>query len=132
MRIKNGSSIPLNQAAGNVPNMVGAMQGWYQPITFTVVEKSTDAFQLVEVGEDISFGGVWQLLSPQDLMMKPEGEREWKWFQVHSNTALPLVPDDVVKYLDIQYRVKAVIDYSLYGYYNYHLVQDYTGSGPAT
>lgn len=132
MKIKNGSSTPLNASAGGVPNVSGAMQGWFQPMIFETVSKAVGAFQAIEVGTETEFMGVWQPYGPRQLNMLPEGQRLWKWFTVHSTVALGLVPDDVIKYLGTQYRVKSDKDYSLYGYYEYELIEDFTGAGPET
>jgi hypothetical protein len=73
---------------------------------------------------------VWQVLTDKKLMMKPEGQQAWDWFMVHSQPQLNLEVDNVIIYRSKQYRVMAKKDYSLYGYIEYHLVDDYTASGP--
>lgn len=130
--IQNASDIPLTQNQGNLPNMGDALLSWFQAMTFTVVTKQTVNFVVVETGTDVSFQGVWQPFGPQDLAIKPRGERDWKWFMVHADPTLVLSPDDVVKYQGTQYRVKEKLDYVPYGYVQYNLIQDFTGSGPAT
>jgi hypothetical protein len=125
----------LNANSGNfspVPQMSGAMLSYFQNMVFTVVEKSTTAFQAVEVGTEVNFRGVFQPAGARVLHMKPEGQRMWKWFIVHSNIQLPLEPDDVITYLGTQYRIKSDKNYELYGYYEYEIIEDYTGSGPET
>lgn len=128
--IQNGSNVPLNQMQGSVPNVSGAMLDWFQQVTFMVVTKTTTAFQVVEAGAAIVFWGVVQPLTGRKLEIKPEGQRNWNWIWVHSQIQLPLTTDDVIQYLGIQYRVMGQKDYSLYGYYEYELVEDYTNSGP--
>lgn len=128
--IQNGSSIPLNQNQGTVPYMGDALLDWFQQTTFVVVTKVIAAFQVIEEGEAIVFYGVVQPLTGRALQMKPEGQRKWNHFMVHSQTQLPLTIDDVIQYLGVQYRISAQKDYSLYGYYYYELTEDYTGSGP--
>lgn len=128
--IQNGSNRPLNTLAGTVPQMGGALQNWFQPMTFTRVTKSTVGFQVVETPEDISFRGVIQPFTDRQLLLKPEGQRAWTWFELHSDPVLTLDVDEVVTYLGQQTRVMSRRDYSIYGYVVYHLVQDWTGSGP--
>lgn len=132
MIIKNGSNTPLNLTPqGTVPNMSGALAGWQQTITFTQIVKTVNSkFEVTETPTNTTFSGVWQPFTAQQLMIKPEGERAWKWFTVHALVVLPLKPDDVVSYKGQQYRVKEKLDYMEYGYMEYHLIQDYTGSGP--
>lgn len=132
MPIRNGSSIPLNQTPqGTVPNMAGALSGWMQNMVFTLIAQVVNGvFTVTETPTNIAFQGVWQPFTAQQLMIKPEGERGWKWFTVHTLVSLPAKLDDVITYRGTQYRIKEKLDYSEYGYFEYHLVEDYTGSGP--
>lgn len=131
--IANGSNRPLNeQPAGTVPDVGGAMRDWFQPMVFEPVTKMTKAFQVVETGTPIAFQGVIQPLSPRRLQLKPEGQRAWTWLELHADPVLSLNVDEVVIYQGVQTRIMARDDFQLYGYVRYELVQDYTGSGPAT
>jgi hypothetical protein len=130
MTIFNAKDRPLNLNSGTLPDVSGAMQDWFLPMTFVRVTKEIVNSRLVETRKNINFRGVWQPLSAQDLVMKPEGQRNWRWFMIHSTIDLILTTDEVIEYQGTQYRVKAVYDYKEYGYLNYHLAQDYTGAGP--
>lgn len=129
--IANAANRPLNQNSGTVPDVGDALLDWFQPMVFTTLVKSVDGFQNVETPTDVNFMGVWQPMSMRRLAMKPEGQRSWKWFTVHAQPSLVLEPDEIVTYLGEQYRVMAHKDYKLYGYVEYELVNDFTGSGPA-
>jgi hypothetical protein len=128
--IFNAKDRPLNENTGTLPSVSDAMLDYFQPMTFTEVTKKKANFNVVEVATNVCFRGVWQPLTDRKLQMKPEGQRSWKWFWVHADPSLQLNTDDVITYLGVQYRVMADKDYSLYGYMEYHLVNDYTGSGP--
>lgn len=128
--ILNASSVPLNAAAGTVPNVGGALLDWFQPMVFGVVTKIVTGFQVQETASAISFRGVIQPFSARQLQLKPEGQRAWTWLWLHSDPSLKLNVDDIVTYLGKQTRVMAQTDYTLYGYLDYHLVQDWEGSGP--
>lgn len=130
MIIHNGSSTPLNANTGTLPDVSDAMLNYFQPMTFGVVTKTVVNFQAVETMVDVSFQGVWQPLTERQLYLKPEGERAWSWYWLHAEPALILDTDQVVVYLGVQYRVMTNKDYRLYGYVEYHLVQDWTGAGP--
>jgi hypothetical protein len=130
MIFANGKDTPLNQRAGTVPDVSGALTDWFQPMTFIRVTKSTVGFQLVETPSPYSFQGVIQPFSTQRLLMKPEGQRAWKWFLLHAEPGCTLKPDEVVTYLGASTRIMGRKDFTLYGYVEYELVQDYTGAGP--
>lgn len=131
MIFKNGSDTPINAGSPTLPNMASALNNWLINMIFGIVGKVVNStFEVTETETDIEFKGVWQPFTSQQLMLKPEGQRAWKWFTVHALVQLKLEPDMVVKYLAQQYRVMEVRNYMEYGYMEYHLVQDYTGSGP--
>lgn len=128
--IANGANRPLNAQAGTVPDVSGAMKDWFQPMVFNLLTKTTTGFQLVESADPIEFMGVIQPLSDRKLMQKPEGQRAWTWLLLYADPVLTLEVDQVVDYLGVQTRVMSRKDYVLYGYVEYSLVQDWTGSGP--
>lgn len=130
MIFKNAKDVPLGANPGTLPNMSDALDSWMVPMVFINVVKTQVNFRTLEAGVPINFQGVWQPLDQQQVNMKPQGQREWKWFQVHAQTGLILLIDQVITYQGVQYRVRGRWDYNEYGYVNYHLVQDYTGSGP--
>lgn len=130
--IMNANSIPINQNSGTLPNMFGALQDWFQPMTFGFITKTVSDFQVIESVENITFMGVWQPLGGRQLKMKPEGQRQWSSYMLHSDITLELKIDDIVTYLGVQYRVLANKNYELYKFRYYELCQDWTGSGPPT
>lgn len=128
--ITNASSTLLNQNSGTLPNMSAALLNWFQAMTFGLLVKTVSGFQVVETETPIAFRGVWQPLTGRQLMLKPEGERGWDWYWLHSDPSLNLKIDDVIIYLGTQYRVMSLKDYTLYKYKEWTLVQDWTGSDP--
>lgn len=129
--IKNAKNTPLNFApAGTVPDVSGAFRDWFQPMAFTQIVKSVVGFEAVETPTVTHFDGFITPFTERQLMLKPEGQRAWTWFELFADPVLRLQVDDVVTYLGVATRVMGLKDYSLFGYMNYHLVQDWTGAGP--
>lgn len=114
----------------SLPDVSDALMSWFVPIDMLLITKSVVDFKNVEVATTISTQGVWQPFSAQQLNMKPQGQRSWKWFMLHTPIDFVLKTDDVVDFQGTRYRVMGKLDYALYGYLEYHLVDDYTGSGP--
>lgn len=125
MKILNASSIPLTQATGGLPQVGAAITGWFRPMVFGVVVKTVEAFEVAEEITQTNFRGVWQPLTPEQIQIKPEGERSWPWYMVHSDPSLILATDDIIIYETVRYRVKATSNYKEYGYNYYELVKDY-------
>lgn len=130
--IFNANSVPLSENNGTNPNMADTIMNWFQLLTFEKITKTIDAtFQVVETTTPLEFQGVLQPFNPRQLMMKPEGQRRWRWYTIHALPVLQLFPDDVlVDQKGIQYRIKDKLNYERYGYCEYHAIEDYTGSGP--
>lgn len=114
----------------SVPNMSGTLTGWMQKLTFDIITKTIENYEVKEVAERFVFEGVFQPLSFKQLQMKPELQRAWSWFQIHSQTNIYLKLDDVIRFRGKQYRVMFLGEYELYGFYEYHVCEDYEGSGP--
>ncbi len=130
MIFSQGKNTPLNANSGTVPDMSGALDNWMQPMTFTRIVKSIINFQLVEAPVNASFQGVIQPFSAKKLEIAMVGQTAWSWYTIHVQLGFELQPDDVVNYLGVQYRVMEKSDFNIYGYTEYHAIQDYTGSGP--
>lgn len=128
--IVNGKDTLLTQNSGTLPDMSGALTDYFMPITITRVSKTVNGFQVKETPTTSDGRGVIQPFSAKQLAMKPEGQRAWNWFTLHCGPGLVLQPDEVFTMLGVQYRVKGQSDYSLYGYVQYELIEDYTGAGP--
>lgn len=129
-KIANGKDIPLNKRMGSIPDVSGALTDYYQSMTFGLITKKTVGFQELEAETPINFQGIMQPFTDRQLYLKPEGQRAWSWFLLHADPTLELEVDAVVIYAGIQTRVMAKKDYRLYGYIEYHLVQDWKGAGP--
>lgn len=128
--IFNAKNLLLNHNSGTLPEVADTIMDWFQPMTFEIVTKAVVGFQLKETPTSISFQGVWQPYQPRELDMQAHGQRKWGWYRLHALPGIDLLTDDVVIYLGIQYRVLSKLTYKLYGYDEYKLLVDYTGSGP--
>jgi len=125
----NASALKLNQVS-QMPNMANTLSGWLTKLTFGVVTKEQLGFYTKETVNNISFMGVWQPLDNDRLRIKPEGQRDWKWYWVHSQIDLGLKDDDTIIFNGKQYRVMANKDWHLNGYYEYEVIEDFVGAGP--
>jgi hypothetical protein len=133
--LKTGTYAPTfsnqtNASFVGLPQVSAGMLNWFQPMDFGLITKTVDNYQNHESVELIHFRGVWQPFTANQMQMKPIGQRSWSWFMLHSDPSLILKNDDVIEYLGIQYRVMENNDYTKYGYFEYHLVEDFIGSGP--
>lgn len=126
----NASSLNLEENSGTLPDVSGAILNFMQLLTFDQITKTVVGFQVQETTTPIVFYGTWMPMGEQALRMQPEGQRKWNHYEVFTQLAIPLQPDDTILYLGNQYRViPGRTDYRLYGYFHYSLVENYTGPG---
>jgi hypothetical protein len=110
---------------GSFPQISSALKGWQKSIKIAKVTQLTQNFKSTTVEQIINFKGVIQPLQLEELKIKPTEERSWTWLQIHTTKELPLQTNDRIKYRTTFYKIMARKDYSLNGYYEYHLVESY-------
>ena len=60
-----------------------------------------------------------------DLQIKSDGERQWKYYKLHT-TYDKLNNDDIIEINKIRYRIKSKSQDNLhYGFTRYQLIEDY-------
>ena len=123
--IKNGKDTKLNESTGTLPDVSGAMLGWFQKMTVEIICKTIINFRVVETLRTVNFSGVIQPFTDQQINMMPIGQRAWRWYTLHAETSLDLKIDDVMLYSDVKYRVQSKANYNKYGYVKYNLVEDF-------
>jgi hypothetical protein len=116
---------PLDEIS-NMPQMSAAFSGWMSKITLRIITQSVVDGLVEEDERSITFQGTIQPLSPQKTMLKPEGQRSWKWLQIHClQGSLNLRTNDRIVYNNEIFKVMDILDYSLNNYVEYHAVKDY-------
>ena len=108
-----------------LPNLESALGAWAQPLTFVEVVKELRDFKEVETYQARKTRGVRSPLRPQELALKPEGQRAWKWEKIHASPTLQLKIDAIIVFNDRRYRVMSKNDYAEYGYVEYDIVEDF-------
>lgn len=127
-KIRSAKDIPLNESmCGGLPDMSDAIPGWFQPLSFGIISKAVNDFEAEETIRRVHTMGMVQPMSAQQLMMKPEGQRSWKWLVLHCLADIELKPDDAVICGGEKYRVMARLDWRQYGYCECHICRDYEG-----
>lgn len=104
------------------PKFGAEFNDWNEIGKFTLVTKAMVDFETQEIGDSVIFSGILYPMKAQQIALKPEGQRAWKWWGLISEKELSV--DDVVEYHDIQYRVFAKTDWSyISGKYLYDLAE---------
>lgn len=119
---------PLNQLSG-MPQMSAAFSGWTISISLKKITQTVVNGFVQNAETDLTIKGIWQPLSPDEIALKPDGQRSWEWIWLHveGKTLLFKTNDRIIRN-GIKYKIMAVKDYTLNNYSEYHLVLDYQES----
>lgn len=105
------------------PDVSEAIPEWADTITFTFAKKKVKDGVLTESDiADKSFEGILQPMRKRDLIIKPEGQRSWRWWTLF--TEQKLEPDSIVVDPDgFPYRVVSTGNWDNAGYGEYDLTE---------
>ena len=108
-----------------IPQMLDALFGFEETVDLQIIQKTITDHEVVESFKPkvpLYFQGVLLALHPRYLLVKPEGERQWKWWTLYSETYLDT--DWVVKDMDgRELRVMARSNWEKSGFYQYELTE---------
>lgn len=128
-QIQNGASRPLFTSAPTMPSLADTIQDWGSAIQFLRILKNEVDFQITESVQQaftrlrFIVNGMIVPLTPRQLMVKPEGERAWKWLSLTTTADVTMQPDDETVYEGINFRVMGEAVWRNNGLVCYHLLQ---------
>jgi hypothetical protein len=114
------------------PNMADAFRDWTISTKFAYIEKEVSDFEVKETQLVYNLQGLFQPATPQAIALKPEGQRTWKWWSLiteyKEKCCRKLKLDDIiVDEAGKQYRVMAIYDWHIAGFYACDLTEAYIG-----
>ncbi len=105
------------------PDMRDAFGDLGDSLQFCVLSKENIGGNIVETMQTVKwFTGVVQPLSPRQLAIKPEGERQWKWLTLWTSEDISL-DNYIMDAAGIQYRMMDKKNWSSAGFIEYQLVE---------
>jgi hypothetical protein len=123
--IVDANRLSVEDAVAAMPSVRSTLLGWFRPIALTRVIQRIVDFKTLEIEEPLSTRGVVQPLTETSLMLKPEGQRAWKWFLIHATPDLVLAVNDVIILKGDRLRIQKTKDYSVNGYVCYEACEDF-------
>jgi hypothetical protein len=127
MTIINAKDKPLTYTG--LPQVGEVLTSWFQPLTFEVITKTVVNYEVQETRQTITTQGVRQPMSAQQLAIRPEGQRAWKWETIHCLPDVKLRVDDIIIFDGVKYRVAERWNWAEYGFCEYHICQAYENNG---
>jgi hypothetical protein len=107
------------------PNLTDPFTEWETATDFKHVQKTVEDFEVTETSAAVYFSAIFYPADAQKINFKPEGQRQWRWWTMLAKKKLAL--DDIIENRDtVQYRIMAVKDWSMAGYYEYDITENFT------
>lgn len=127
MGLINAKNKPLLEASSNLPDVSAAVMAFLYPMVFEITQTTLVEGYAQQVPIKICTQACIQPFTAQMLKVKPEGQRNWSWYLIHSLTTLELQNNDRIRIEGVKYKVMEKFDWSRNQYYEYHCILDYEG-----
>ena len=121
-----GRSLKISQMHSGMPNVLEVLDGWMMDFIVDLSRQEEIDGDYVYRSKFKKMQGVMQPLKMEEINLKPEGQRAWEWYQLHVQANQVRIPvGKIVTFKNKKYKIMAMKDYSLNGYFEYHIVRDY-------
>ena len=110
----------------NLPQVDEAIDGWEVDINANKKEQSLSQGDIVYKDIYVKLKGVLQPLRMDELELKDEAQRTWRWYWLHVKKNYPLLQVNQQVYIKgKKYKIMSVKDFSLNSYIEYEVILDY-------
>lgn len=124
--IPQAKNVPLSQTS-SMPQQDTAVDRLLSPLVFERIQETLVEGLVQKLPVFVSTLGSIQPFTDRQLSVKPEGERAWSWYQIHTQTNFKLDVNERIKINGVRYKVMALRDYSRNAFYEYHIIEDFGG-----
>jgi hypothetical protein len=125
MSIINAKNFNTSRLSNAMPNVAEAIMELLRPVIATVIEKQQIAGRTEEIPINITTKASIQPLKAQDLDIRTEGQRSWKYYTIFALSNLNVKPDNIFIIHGVTYRVLSKADWKEYGFIRYDTIEDY-------
>ena len=124
--IVNAKDRKISDISSALPDVSGGVSMLLQPVKIGLVTTKQVSGMTNEYVEWLRTQASMQPYTAEQLAIRAEGERSWQWFTLHTLTDIELNTDDKIIFKHVRYRIMEKLDYSDYGYREFHAIQDYS------
>lgn len=122
----NANALNLSQNVGGLPDVSAAVMTLLQPVSVNlVIQQLINGYYKPIKNITVQTQASIQPL-PQELAIKMEGERNWRWSLIHILPNVLLNNNDLITLFGIQYKVMKKENWAQYGYISYFVVENFT------
>lgn len=123
--LNNANALTINQNVGGLPDVSAAVMMLLQPVTVDlVIQQLINGYYKPIRNLTVNTQASIQPL-PQELAVKMEGERNWRWSLIHILPNVILNNNDLITLFGVQYKVMKKENWFQYGYIDYYVVEGF-------
>ena len=120
----NANTLTLQNNVGGLPDASAAVMTLLQPVNVMTVTQQLINGYYKPLTQTVATQASIQPL-PQELAIKMEGERNWRWSLINILPNVNLDNNDLITLFGIQYKVMKKENWAQYGYINYFVVENF-------
>lgn len=95
-------------------------------MSFRRIKKEVVNFEVNEISISYPYQGVFQPMRSRDIELKPEGQRNWKWWTLYCKTQYDIDNYDRIEdFKGKKFRVMKTSDWAQAGFCVFELVEDF-------
>jgi hypothetical protein len=126
--LTNANQLTLPQNVGGLPDVSAAVMSLLQPVSVNLVlQQLINGYYQPIKNVIVQTQASIQPL-PQELAIKMDGERNWRWSLIHILPNVVLNNNDLITLFGIQYKVMKKENWSQYGYLDYFVVENFVSA----
>lgn len=122
--MQNANSRDLKHSPSQLPDVSGAVMRNMQYMIFEKMQRSMVDGRMQSIPIKFQTMASLQPLSPKQLKLKPEGNRAWSWYMIHSLTDLELKVNDRFSFNGKKFKAMGKESWNQYGYFYYECIED--------
>ena len=118
--------VKSNGRQGPFPKMGGILSAWQSTMKFKLITDTLVDYVITKTETSYDFEGVFQPMPARELVLKPEGQRNWKWWKLWTRTDYKISNSDIIEdYNGVRFKVMKQSGWNQAGYVQYDLVEEY-------
>lgn len=108
-----------------LPNMASVVGSFMQSVKVAIVQSQQIDGKTQKIPLWFDARACVQPMA-ENLVVRKEGERSWKWSVIYMQTDKTIETDDVICLFGVSYKVMSKFNWEYYGFVEYQVIETYT------